>query len=62
MSQIVMLRVEPMALPFIAVSFLMGTAALCGQALRDWTDPKTGKRWRVVWLRLVAWTPVALSA
>jgi hypothetical protein len=26
--------------------------ALCGQALRDWTDPKTGKRWRVVWLRL----------
>lgn len=25
-------------------------AALCGQQLRDWTDP-TGKRWRIVWLR-----------
>lgn len=25
--------------------------ALCGQPLRDWTDPKTGKRWRSMWLR-----------
>ena len=25
--------------------------ALCGQGLNDWTDPKTGKRWRSVWLR-----------
>ena len=24
---------------------------LCGQPIKDWTDPKTGKRWRVVWLR-----------
>jgi hypothetical protein len=24
--------------------------ALCGQQLRDWTDPE-GKRWRSVWLR-----------
>jgi hypothetical protein len=25
--------------------------ALCGQQLKDWTDPRTGKRWRSVWLR-----------
>jgi hypothetical protein len=25
--------------------------ALCGQPLRDWTDPETGIRWRSVWLR-----------
>jgi len=25
--------------------------ALCGQGLTDWTDPKTGIRWRSVWLR-----------
>lgn len=24
---------------------------LCGQPLRDWTDPKTGMRWRSVWSR-----------
>jgi hypothetical protein len=25
--------------------------ALCGQPLRDWTDPRTGIRWRIVWSR-----------
>ena len=25
--------------------------ALCGQALNDWTDPKTGLRYRSVWRR-----------